>query len=82
MSDRHREQAHSHIGFMLFTRFVADTGPCGSEPARDGVGSGAVQKHVYRRLFKDTRCYVISGYNTLLFTFSAAQVNINPVAIR
>ena len=73
MSDRHREQAHSHIGFMLFTRFVADTGPCGSEPARDGVGSGAVQKHVYRRLFKDTRCYVISGYNTLLFTFSAAQ---------
>jgi hypothetical protein len=39
LTHRFREQARSHNCLVLFAKFVVDTGPCGSEPARDGGGT-------------------------------------------
>ncbi|PWE44472.1 hypothetical protein C9I49_13270 [Pseudomonas prosekii] len=35
----HREQAHSYIGFAASAAAAVNHNPCGSELARDGIGS-------------------------------------------
>ncbi|TPG76057.1 hypothetical protein EAH74_29855 [Pseudomonas mandelii] len=58
LTHRFREQARSHIGSMLFARFVADTGPCGSEPARDGGGTVKKYCRLIHRFREQARSHI------------------------
>ncbi|SED79677.1 hypothetical protein SAMN04490188_1519 [Pseudomonas kilonensis] len=42
LSHRNREQARSHMGSRVFKVSTHDTKPCGSELAREGVGTSNI----------------------------------------